>query len=461
MIHKFKARDINIVLDVNSGGVHVVDDAAYDILDLIQPPLREECPGNVIQSLQDTYPVPVIRESYAEIFSLYQDGMLFSDDQYEVYANTAVQSPIKAMCLHIAHDCNLRCKYCFASTGDFGTGRKLMPLETAKAAIDFLLEKSAGRENLELDFFGGEPLMNFDVVKETVKYARSKEKEYGKHFRFTITTNGMLLTEDKIDFINQEMSNVVLSIDGRKEVNDRMRVRVDGSGSYDKIMDGYKRLVEKRGEKEYYVRGTYTKYNLDFSEDVLHLYEQGFDQISVEPVMEDESVEYAITEDDLERIYQEYDRLVDKITEIRNRGEFINFFHFMIDLNQGPCVIKRLRGCGSGNEYVSITPDGDIYPCHQFVGHEEYKMGNLEEGTFNEDIKKEFAGAHVYSKEDCRKCWARFYCSGGCNANNYIYKGDIHKAHQLSCSIQKKRLECAILMEVCKLLECGDNKNPA
>lgn len=453
MIHKFKAKDINILLDVNSGGVHVIDDVTYDLLDQVKPPFTPECPSEVFQALGEKYTETEIRESYEEILSLHDQKLLYSDDVYGDYANTAVESPIKAMCLHIAHDCNLRCKYCFASTGDFGTGRKLMPLEVGKAAIDFLLEKSVGRENLEVDFFGGEPLMNFDVVKEIVSYARSKEKEYGKNFRFTITTNGMLLTDDKIDYINQEMSNVVLSIDGRKEVNDRMRVRVDGSGSYDRIMDGYKKLVEKRGDKEYYVRGTYTKYNLDFAEDVIHLYEAGFDQVSVEPVMEDESVEYAITEKDLDRIYREYDKLVDRIGDIKKKGEFINFFHFMIDLDQGPCVIKRLRGCGSGNEYVAITPDGDIYPCHQFVGHEEYCMGSLEEGTFNEEIKKEFAGTHVYSKPACQDCWAKFYCSGGCNANNYIYNGDIHKAYELSCKIQRKRLECAILMKVCETLE--------
>ena len=328
-----------------------------------------------------------------------------------------------------------------------------MPFSVGKQAIDFLLEKSVGRENLELDFFGGEPLMNWDVVKQIVEYARSKEEEYGKKFRFTITTNGMLLDDEKIDYINKEMSNVVLSIDGRKEVNDRMRVKVDGTGCYDRIVKNYKKLVEKRGDKEYYVRGTYTNYNLDFSEDVMHLYKQGFDQVSVEPVMEDESVEYAITEKDLDKIYEEYDKLVDKIANIKKNGGFINFFHFMIDLDQGPCVIKRLRGCGSGNEYVAITPDGDIYPCHQFVGHEEYKMGNLEEGTFNTDIKKEFAGCHVYSKPSCRDCWAKFYCSGGCNANNYIYNGDIHKAYELSCKIMRKRLECAILTKVCEQLE--------
>lgn len=453
MIHKFKAKDINILLDVNSGGVHVIDDITYDLLDYVEPPFSEECPSEVIDKLKEKYKEDEIKESYKEIVSLYDDKLLFSDDIYGDYANTVVESPIKAMCLHIAHDCNLRCKYCFASTGDFGTGRKLMPLSVGKQAIDFILENSVGRENLEVDFFGGEPLMNFEVVKQIVEYARSKEKEYGKNFKFTITTNGMLLDDDNIEYINKEMSNVVLSIDGRKEVNDRMRVRVDGSGSYDRIVERYKKLVEKRGDKEYYVRGTYTKFNLDFTEDVMHLYEAGFDQISVEPVMEDPSVEYAITEEDLDKIYAEYDKLVDKISDIKKQGKFINFFHFMIDLDQGPCVVKRLRGCGSGNEYVSITPDGDIYPCHQFVGHEEYKMGNLEEGTFNEDIKKEFAGCHVYSKPACQECWARFYCSGGCNANNYIYNGDIHKSHELSCKIMRKRLESAILMKVCEQLE--------
>lgn len=453
MIHKFKAKDMNILLDVNSGGVHIVDDITYELLDEVQPPFEKECPKGVLSRFSQKYKEEDVKESYDEILSLYEGKLLYSDDIYGDFANTAVESPIKAMCLHIAHDCNLRCKYCFASTGDFGTGRKLMPFETGKAAIDFLLEKSVGRENLEVDFFGGEPLMNFKVVKQIIEYARSKEKEFGKHFNFTITTNGMLLTDDKIDYINKEMFNVVLSIDGRREVNDRMRVRVDGSGCYDKIVPNFKKLVEKRGDKEYYVRGTYTKYNLDFSDDIMHLYEAGFDEISVEPVMEDPQVEYAITEEDLDRIYQEYDKLVDRIEEVKKRGEHINFFHFMIDLDQGPCVVKRLRGCGSGNEYVSITPDGDIYPCHQFVGHEEYKMGSLEDGSFNEEIKKEFAGAHVYSKPACQECWAKFYCSGGCNANNYIYNGDIHKAYELSCKIQRKRLECAILMKVCEMME--------
>jgi len=457
MVHTFTALGQYLAADVNSGAVHVLDEMSYRLLSAVgeEGPMAPEMPETLAQRLPQ-YPIQELKEAWQELHGLQDQGLLFTNDEYidpEKAMELPRQAVVKALCLHVSHDCNLRCRYCFASTGDFGTGRKLMPLETAKAAIDFLLEKSVGRENLELDFFGGEPLMNFDVVKQTVAYARSKEKEYGKNFRFTITTNGMLLDDDAIDFINKEMYNVVLSIDGRKEVNDRMRVRADGNGSYDRIVKNFKKLVEKRGDKEWYVRGTYTKYNLDFSEDVFHLYDQGFDQISVEPVVEDPKVEYAITEEDLDQICKEYDRLADRLMELKKNGGFLNFFHFMIDLEQGPCVIKRLRGCGSGNEYVSITPDGDIYPCHQFVGHEEYCMGNIEDGTFNEEIKKEFAGAHVYSKPSCQKCWAKFYCSGGCNANNYIYNGDIHKVHEMSCKIQRKRLESAILIKVCEMLE--------
>lgn len=457
MIHKFKLAGYNVLLDVNSGGVHIVDDLTYDLLDNVEPPFADVCPENVVKKLSKTYDAEAISECYDEIVSLYNDKILFSEDDYEKFALSAVASPVKAMCLHIAHDCNLRCKYCFASTGDFGQGRMLMDYETGKKAIDFLIDKSGDRYFLELDFFGGEPSLNFDVVKQIVEYARSREEECNKKFRFTITTNGIHLTDDMIDFINKEMYNVVLSIDGRKEVNDRMRVKIDGSGSYDIITKNFKRIVDKRPkDKDWYVRGTYTKYNLDFSEDVMHLYDLGFEQISVEPVMADSNEPYAITEADLPKIFKEYEVLSEKIAKIRKSGKFINFFHFMLDLDQGPCAIKRLRGCGCGNEYVAITPDGDIYPCHQFVGIEDYKMGNLHEGTFNLDMKNDFAHAHVYTKPECKKCWAKFYCSGGCNANNYIYAGDIHNAHKLSCQIQKKRLECAILMKAVELMETAE-----
>lgn len=456
MIHKYKLGGFNIVLDVNSGGVHIVDELTYDMLDNVELPFEEKCPEKVIKKLSKYYSVDEIESCYNEIVELYNDQILFSEDDYEKYADYSVASPVKAMCLNIAHDCNLRCKYCFASTGDFGKGRKLMTFETGKKAIDFLLEKSLDRKNLELDFFGGEPLMNFDVVKQIVEYARSREAEYGKKFRFTITTNGVLLDDDKIDFINREMSNVVLSIDGRKEVNDYMRKRVDGSGCYDKIMPAFKKLVEKRGDKEYYVRGTFTKNNLDFSNDVFDLYNNGFDQISVEPVVCEASADYAITEKELPAIFKEYERLAERILENEKKGKKFNFFHFMLDLDQGPCAIKRLRGCGCGNDYVAITPDGDIYPCHQFVGIEEFKMGNIDEGTFDTNMKSYFSKTHVYTKPECKKCWAKFYCSGVCNANNYQYAGDVHNAHKLSCQLQKKRLECAIMLKAAHCAEISE-----
>ena len=453
MIHKFKIDGYNIVLDVNSGGVHIVDDLTYDLLENIEPPFSEECPKDVLKKLTKIYSEQDVIDCYNEIVELYNDKILFSDDDYEKFAQSSVSSPVKAMCLLISQDCNMRCKYCFASTGDYGQGRKLMSVETGKKALDFLIEKSEDRKFLEVDFFGGEPMMNYEAVKEIVKYGREREKETGKVFRFTITTNGIIMNDEQLEFINKEMKNVVLSIDGRKEVHDRMRPTANGKGTYDLIADNFKRFAAVRGDKEYYVRGTYTKYNLDFSEDIMHLYEMGFDQISVEPVMADPKEPYAITEGDLTKIFKEYEILAHKISEILNSGKFINFFHFMIDLNQGPCAIKRLRGCGSGNEYIAISPEGDIYPCHQFVGIEKFNMGNIHKGTFDLDIKDEFAKAHVYSKPECKKCWAKFYCSGGCNANNYIYAGDIHNAHKLSCQIQKKRLECAIMMRAVKLLD--------
>ncbi len=453
MIHKYKLAGYNIVLDVNSGGVHVVDDLTYDLLDNVEPPFSEKCPENVVEKLLKFYEKDDIESCYDEIVELYNEKILFSEDDYEKFAKYSVASPVKAMCLHIAHDCNLRCEYCFASTGDFGEGRKLMPLETGKKAIDFLIKQSADRENLELDFFGGEPLMNFEVVKEIVKYARMREKECGKNFRFIITTNGILLNDSNTEFINQEMSNVVLSLDGRKNVNDKVRKRVDGGGSYDIIAPKFKKLVDARGDKDYYVRGTFTKYNLDFADDVFSLYEAGFEQISVEPVVCKPSESYAITEGDLPQTFKEYENLALRILEAEKKGDKFNFFHFMLDLDQGPCAIKRLRGCGCGNEYVAVTPDGDIYPCHQFVGEQKFKMGNLDEGTFDLSIKDEFAHANIYTKPECKKCWAKFYCSGGCNANNYQYAGDIHNAHKLSCQLQKKRLECAIMMKVARLAE--------
>ncbi|MBQ8435276.1 MAG: thioether cross-link-forming SCIFF peptide maturase [Oscillospiraceae bacterium] len=453
MIHKYKLNGYNIVLDTNSGGVHVVDDITYDLLDNVQPPFDEACPENVVSKLSKFYSEGDINSCYQEIVELYNEKILFTEDGYEKFADMSVAAPVKAMCLNVAHDCNLRCEYCFASTGDFGKGRKLMTFETGKKAIDFLLDKSEDRQVLELDFFGGEPLMNFDVVKQIVEYARSREAEYNKKFRFTITTNGLLLNDEITEYINKEMSNVVLSIDGRKSVNDKVRKRVDGSGCYDTILPKFKKVVENRGDKDYYVRGTFTKYNLDFADDVYALYNEGFDQISIEPVVGDPKQPYALTEKELFAAFNEYEKLAVRMLDGQNKGEKFNFFHFMIDLDQGPCAIKRLRGCGCGNDYIAITPDGDIYPCHQFVGLEEFKMGNIDEGTFDLEIKKKFASAHIYTKPECKKCWAKFYCSGGCNANNHMYAGDIHNAHKFSCELEKKRLECAIMIKAAKMSE--------
>ena len=368
MIHKYSLNGFNIVLDVHSGGVSVVDDAAYRLLDFITPPMAKECPKEILDKLSGEFSENQLTEAYDELYSMYTDGILFSEDDYAQFADRMVSSPVKAMCLLVAQDCQLRCKYCFASTGDYGGHRAMMSLETAKKAIDFLIEKSGKRRNLNLDFFGGEPLMNWEVIKQTVAYAREQEKIHDKNFLFTVTTNGVQLTDDKIEYMNKEMYNVVLSLDGRKPVNDYFRVRADGSGSYDSIVPKFQKFVKARGKKEYYVRGTFTNKNLDFANDVLHYYDDlGFDQISMEPVVTDPSVEYALREEHIPAVSAEYERLAKKIIEYRKAGKFFNYFHFMIDLDQGPCAIKRLRGCGCGNEYVAVSAHGDVYPCHQFV----------------------------------------------------------------------------------------------
>ena len=453
MVHTFYLNGYYIALDVNSGAVHVLDELTYKILNKFSDKLDENCPEWLVEEFSSEASESEIKEIYSELLSLQNAGQLFSEDDYERFTCMMKGAPIKSMCLHISHDCNLRCKYCFASTGDFGKGRKLMPVETGKKAIDFLLTHSGNRHNLELDFFGGEPLMNWDAVKEIIAYARSKEEEYNKKFRFTVTTNGMLLNDESIDFINEEMSNVVLSLDGRKCVNDAMRVTEGGRGSYDVFVPKFQKLVEKRRNgkyKEYYARGTFTKNNLDFANDVYHIADDlGFDQLSVEPVIADPSEPYALTEEDLPRIYEEYEKLaVEMIRRKKEEGGCFNFFHFMIDLDQGPCAIKRLRGCGCGNEYVSVTPDGDIYPCHQFVGHDEWKMGNLEDETLDLEMKDKFACSNIYTKDGCKDCWCKFYCSGGCNANNYSFNKDINKPVKRSCDIERKRVECAIMIKV-------------
>lgn len=448
MIHKYKLGGYNIVLDVHSGGVHIVDELTYDMLDNVHPPFAEVCPENVIEKLSRFYDREEIISCYEEVKELHKENILFSEDDYEKFAKYSVASPVKAMCLLVAMDCNLRCEYCFAGTGDYCMGRNVMSFETGKKALDFLLENSGNRENLEVDFFGGEPLMNWEVVKQLVEYGRSKEAEYGKKFRFTITTNGLLLDEDKRKYINENMDNCVLSLDGRREVNDEFRKTVAGTGSYDTIVPKFKALVDERDPNlDYYARGTFTSHNLDFAEDVLSIADAGFDRLSVEPVTADPGCGYDLTEDDLPKIEAEYDRLTDIMLERKKEGKPFTFFHFMVDLDQGPCVVKRLRGCGAGYEYVAVTPDGDIYPCHQFVGKDEFKQGSVLDQSFNMDIAQKFAGMNIYSRPKCQKCWAKFYCSGGCSAANYNMNHDMNDSYDLGCEMERKRLECAIYLK--------------
>lgn len=449
MLHRFTQNGYNMALDVSSGAFHVLDKLTYDLSEYASDKMTEEVPEEAVLALSGKYSDDEIRESWSELYTLFKDGLLCSNDDFERYSGGNPKAPIKSMCLNVAHDCNLRCKYCFASTGDFGGGRKLMPFEVGKAALDFIIANSGSRHNLEVDFFGGEPLLNFDVVKRLVEYGRSIEKENNKHFRFTITTNGILLDDGKIDFINREMNNAVLSIDGRREVNDAMRPHVDGSGSYDEIIKNYKKLVAGRGDKEYYVRGTFTHKNLDFAADVLHLADEGFDQISVEPVVCGDDSPYALREEDLPTIFAEYDKLTKAYLERRKEGRRFNFFHFNIDLDGGPCIHKLLRGCGCGNEYVAVTPDGEIYPCHQFVGQDGMIMGNVMEqnGIFQNEMKTLYSKANIFTKQDCPNCWARYFCSGGCNANNKLYCGDMLRPLKITCALEKKRLECALMIK--------------
>ena len=446
MIHQYKSNGYNIVLDVESGAVHVVDDITYDVISLYE----ENSADEIISKLKSSYNEDEIRECISEVKELVEDGQLFTEDIYEPFVEKFKekrQTVVKALCLHIAHDCNLACKYCFAEEGEYHGRRALMSFEVGKKALDFLVANSGNRVNLEVDFFGGEPLMNWDVVKQLVAYGRSLEKPNNKKFRFTLTTNGVLLNDEVMEFVNKEMSNVVLSFDGRKEVNDRMRPFRTGKGSYDLIVPKFQKLAESRNQTNYYIRGTFTRNNLDFSEDVKHFADLGFKQMSIEPVVGPEEDPYSIREQDLPQIMEEYDKLALEYIDRYKKGNGFNFFHFMIDLTQGPCVYKRLSGCGSGTEYLAVTPWGDFYPCHQFVGNEDFLMGNVDEGITKPEIVKEFGNCNVYSKEKCKNCFAKFYCSGGCAANSYNFHGTINDAYDIGCEMQRKRVECSIMIK--------------
>ena len=451
MVHQYKNNGYDIVLDVNSGAIHVVDDVTYDVIEMYatRENVADTSAEEIVTALSGKYGKEEVEEAIDEVQTLIKNEELFTKDTYENYMMDFKKRPtvVKALCLHIAHDCNLACRYCFAEEGEYHGRRALMSFETGKKALDFLIANSGNRRNLEVDFFGGEPTLNFQVVKDLVAYGREQEKIHNKNFRFTLTTNGVLLNDDIMEFANKEMDNVVLSIDGRKEVNDYMRPFRGGQGSYDVIVPKFQKFADSRNQERYYVRGTYTHHNLDFSKDVLHLADLGFKQISVEPVVAQETDDYAIREEDLPQLFEEYDALAKEMVKRKKEGKAFNFFHFMIDLEGGPCVAKRLSGCGSGTEYLAVTPWGDLYPCHQFVGNEDFLMGNVFEGLKRTDIRDSFKSCNVYSKEKCRECFARFYCSGGCAANSYNFHGDIHNTYDIGCALQKKRVECAIMIK--------------
>ena len=445
MVHQYKNNGYDIVLDVNSGAIHVVDDVTYDVIAMYEGSTKAE----IMEALVPRYGEEQVEEALEEVETLVANEELFTKDNYENYIMDFKKRPtvVKALCLHIAHDCNLACRYCFAEEGEYHGRRALMSFEVGKKALDFLIANSGKRRNLEVDFFGGEPLMNWQVVKDLVAYGREQEKIHDKNFRFTLTTNGVLLNDEVMEFCNREMGNVVLSIDGRKEVHDMMRPFRKGAGSYDLIVPKFQQFAESRNQDKYYARGTFTHYNPDFSQDVLHLADLGFKQISVEPVVAEPTEAYAIKEEDLPRLFEEYDKLAVEMIKRKKEGKDFNFFHFMIDLEGGPCVAKRLSGCGSGTEYLAVTPWGDFYPCHQFVGKEEFLLGNVDEGITNTEIRDEFKCCNVYAKEKCRNCFAKFYCSGGCAANAYNFTGNICGAYDIGCELQKKRIECAIMIK--------------
>ena len=461
MIHQYKLNGFNIVLDTYSGGVHCVDDLSYDIIEMLDKGIsREEIKKEMLEKYDDLKESD-IEETFGEIDNLIESGQLFTEDTFK-NQNLDLKkrdSVIKALCLHVAHTCNLNCEYCFAGQGKYHGEDAIMSFEVGKAALDFLVKNSGTRKNLEVDFFGGEPLVNFDVVKRLVAYARSIEKEAGKHFRFTLTTNGVLLDDDVIDFLNKEMNNVVLSLDGRKEVNDAKRKKLDGQGSYDIIVPRFQNFVKKRGDKEYYMRGTFTRNNLDFTNDIFHMADLGFKELSMEPVVSKPDTEYALREEDLDTIYEQYEILAKEMIKRRREKNPFTFYHYMIDLSGGPCIYKRITGCGSGTEYLAVTPNGDFYPCHQFVGDKNFLMGNVKDGITNTKLRDEFKLCNVYSRKECENCWAKLYCSGGCAANSFHTTGSINGVYEYGCKLFKKRIECAIMVKIAGTMDELEEEN--
>ena len=452
MVHQYKLNGFNIVLDTASGSVHSVDEVAYDVIEMYKSSSEDEIVKAILERYGDRPDVTEedIRECIGDVRELERDGKLFSRDVYEdlAYDFKNNSKVIKAMCLHVAHTCNLNCSYCFASQGKYHGDRAVMSFEVGKRAFDFLIENSGTRRNLEVDFFGGEPLMNWEVVKQLVAYARSIEKEHGKNFRFTLTTNGVLINDEVIDFLNKEMSNVVLSLDGRPEVNDHFRKNFEGKGSYDVIVPKFKHLVEKRGGANYYLRGTFTHNNTDFTNDIFHMADLGFTELSMEPVVCPPGDPYALTEEDLPILLEQYEILAKEMIKRKKEGRPFTFYHYMLDLKNGPCIYKRITGCGSGTEYMAVTPWGELFPCHQFVGDPKYSLGNIYDGITNTAVQDEFRGCNSYSRPECRDCWAKLYCSGGCAANAYHATGSIGGVYKYGCELFKKRIECAIMMKV-------------
>ena len=457
MIHQFKQGGLCVVVDVFSGAIHLVDDVAYDIIALYETTEKEQIVNTLVEKYaHENLSREEIGECYDEITELKEDGKLFSPDTFAPISNKLKEKTsgvVKALCLHVAHTCNLNCAYCFASQGKYSGERAVMSEEVGKRALDFLIENSGTRHNLEVDFFGGEPLMNFDVVKNLVAYAREREKETGKNFRFTLTTNGVLIDDDVIDFANREMSNVVLSLDGRKEIHDEFRVDYAGKGSFDKIVPKFQKLVEARGGKDYYMRGTFTHRNPDFVNDIRTMLDLGFDELSMEPVVCAPDDPAALNDSDLEVVMQQYEELASLMLERRRQGKPFTFYHYMIDLSGGPCIYKRVSGCGSGTEYMAVTPWGDLYPCHQFVGDEKFKLGDIYNGVTNTALQNEFKQCNVYAHPECNDCWAKLYCSGGCAANAYHATGKITGIYENGCKLFRKRMECAIFLEAMKTLE--------